>query len=839
MADIKPNEKKETEFTHLGGQSFGDADFAFSSPTTDESTIAYLDDDKVEPNDLKPDDFHDKVTEYNHANAGAADSIAGTIETAAAERHQEQEKEEKKERARNFLTQGAITEILDGIAENVDKMGKELKAIDSDFREMEQEAQQLIDTMKAEQAEVAALLERQKEELAALEESLANGEVMNNEDYHRAMIEQKQAEIENTQAVFDMYEDNIATSTETLNKARQEIEEANRRLEDVKAQIAQAREDNPDVTEQQIQALRQKEAELKQTIKQAEAAVEQLNSDIEYSKANMEFLGEHLKEESLSCWIDADLVREETEGIKAKTELLHKTQDIAADRVIDKAELAEFLALSKEAGVEDAAQQFAQNIQKAGYQVELEDGTFATGADAEQAILSKWDELNKKKEELTQNIQEADRQIDTASTEISDLDKKIEDKTREIELKEQEIAAQSAELAALQQDYEKVEENIAREHAELQELEDNVATVEQALEEHGSIIEFMADKHSIAEAGMGVTVDRDEILMHEGQPVFMDSGSLQLYTISQDADGNQVQNFIEDPAVKMDLQAQIFAEGKYAANFVKGINPEDGETPEEHAALQASIQSDFDGYYETMAMSGLGFAAGFVGSTKGMTSQEARQISQDAIEEQKQILIDHTRPALEEKIQEAEKLKTEIEAKAQAIQQEQQTLADEKQGLEEQRQALIEKKEQDQEELEDVQDEINKMAEEHNLDVPKHNFDEEQAARNEMKNLLDQAATRPSLSLTQEEVERILSSGIISYEELDETATNAGVFTPEEMNLYANGTQLEGDQPTQQEQLQLTASFSQANPQPEPEEVAIIPTAPAANGSVFNYGNTA
>ncbi|MGH1402819.1 MAG: hypothetical protein ACRBDL_01100 [Alphaproteobacteria bacterium] len=818
----------------------------------------------IEPNEL-PHHGHngyefntdDDREHYNNAQAGAGHE-SGTIFAATEQRHHEQDEREKRERARNALAADTINSLLNAIALDFGEMKEELDGLDTEFDELAAETEALIADMSAQRIAMEEELERQNLELQQLEEELANGTYAGgDENYHRAQIELKKAEIANTTAVITHYDQQIETTSGKLEDAAQNIREARQEMQGLQHKIEVAR--NSGASEEEISRLKSEMAEVRQEIEEARQSVDQLNAKTTLVRNVQETLIKH--EKAQSCAFGVEGVNAQKEFIEARTNLTNAVIAATKDDVIVQSELENIAGLAKEVGIGDnEIGQFAQDIQAAGIDLEIagKDGKTVrlTGNEVASYITSRWAELKEEEARLAQHLEATNQNITVTDEKLLEIDQRIAAKDSEIQAKEQEIDQQELQLKQLSDQLGTVEADIAREQNELGQLETNMDTVEKAMNDHGSIFGYMFNKHDLGDlafSGGSLEVEESQLLMHGDKHVFMDTETQQLYTVEGTGD-EQTRTFIEDPVIDMKLRAQIFSDEntKYPSNFVSN----------------SPVKSENDSYWKTLRS-----------SVFGMTGDESRKIAEAALAEQKQIIASQSRPALEAKLAQAEVLKKQIDHDRGEVASQRQALQQDRTQLVEERADLVAERKQTETDLVENREEqaivkadavqnniVLNGANEQNtvaatqtqpdeatsntdttvsetsaseadtsgsvasesgtqetLEVtpPKHNLDEIAAARNEMNNLLDQVATRQNLTLSEDEVKQILDSGMITYEELTLAAANAGVFKPEEMDRYANGTDLQEDQPEPKEQQDLIAQFANnAMPPAVIEEVA-------------------
>lgn len=758
--------------------------------------------------------------QINKGLQGASEGhIAGVMGASQEKIRLDEQKKKEETLARNIAAiamSAQLQQAFEQLNQELSAMEENIQEMNVDFEALSQETNDIIAEMQTQRDAAAGDLARYEQELRELQNGTSNIYTGDDPEMMAAQIALKQAEIDNAKSRVELIDKTIQETQSQLSETQQTISTAVNQLNDLRQQEREAQQSGD--PEGKLEEIRRQMADTKLEISQAEASVDQLRQKAEITKA-IGTMASDLEDKSQSCGIDAAAENEKTARINAKTELINTLSEKAADGEVTHADMKEISAKMELANVDNTTREnFIASVYSAGGSFYDENNQALSQND----LLTRWDELAAKEVQLEQEIQANTQQIVQEEATAKAADAGIAQATTDLAEQEQLIKTQDQKLQGLQEQLANVETNIAREQAELGQLENNMQTVENALNEHGSVFGFMSARHDATEAIAGLEVDQSQLLMHNDQHVFMDNETQQFYTVSGEGD-SQVKQVITDPVDDMSLRAQVFSGEKYPSNFV----------------TNSPVQSNYDSYYGTMAQSGLGAVASLVGADAGMSTQEAREVSLQALAAQKELIETQSRPALEQKLQDAEALKaqiaqeiTETEASKDAlIQKRDESIAN--------AERLQEQNTEKSEELADVreeQDVIQATASTQNIDLPEtddqqtdqrsasetlalntpeYNLDEAEVAHNQALGEVEAAALSGG-ALTQEQYDTLAQLPGMSPEKLDDMMAINKV----EINDFASGVKLESDSPT------LTSS---------------APTnAPAANDPIYvqHFGQT-
>ncbi len=733
--------------------------------------------------------------QINKGRQGAAHGhIAGVMGATQETVRLEEEKKKERTMALNLAAIAMSAEMQAAYAQldkDLSEMEDNVQDISVDFEALAQETNEVIAEMQVQREAAAADLARYEQELIELQNGTSSIYTGDDPEMIAAQIALKQAEIDNARSRVELIDN-------TINETQAKLAETQKTIADSVVELNKLRQQEQEAKlsgdpEGKLEEIRRQMANAESTIKSAEIKVDEFRQNAEITKA-ISTLAADLEDKSQSCGINAEVELEKAARINAKTELINTLSDKAADGEVTHADMKEISARMTEAGVDETTRaNFIASVYTAG-------GTFydennkAIGQDE---LLARWDELAAQEVKLEQEIEANTQQIEqeTATAQAAAIG--ITQANTDLAQQEQLINAQDTKLQELQQQLATVDADIAREQAELSQLKQNMETVEQALDTHGSVFGFMYERHSATEAIAGLKVEESQLLTHNGQHVFMDNETQEFYTVSGEGE-DQVKHIIDDPVDDMNLRAQVFSGEKYPSNFV----------------TNSPTESRFDSYYGTMAQSGLGAAASLIGADAGMSEQEAREVSSQALAAQKNLIETQSRPALENSIQDAETRKAQLEQQMAEVTKAKDALVLERdealataQNLEAQNVA----KEGQLADVREEQDEIQTVAQRQNIDLPDDeeqntdqrsadeayvlntpdvNLDEAEASRNKALGAVEAAALSGG-ALTQQQYEELSQLPGMSPKKLDDMMAPHKL----EVNDFASNVKLESDSP--------------------------------------------
>lgn len=468
---------------------------------------------------------------FHAENSGSGAGLyAGSIEDAIRNYHQLllEEKERQHRDFLNALMEKGLSEDLAKLVADYAQMQDDFSEVEDDFSEIMVEATEALESLREDMTELDQEHDGMQAEMEALQQQLDAETDPLKQDYIRNDMARLQAEMDQNRAIHAVYSttaDNVGTQ---IREAETSIAEARAQMADLDGQIRTAREGGADADA--IRALEDQKAEAQRQIAEARAQVQDLSRQVDVTQriATYEFavdIGK--KEDDVSMCFAPE---KQVEIINGRTALISAVAVALADGEISREDLEELHGLTEDAEVtQEDIQNFAAIFGEEGSNITVEG---KSGAEATEAVLSAWQELEEMKQAETVRL----------------------------------AAAQTEQVAA--QEVETVE---AAATVEVIQDADEAIT---GMEEYGSIQAFMLSNYAPVDGVEGkenirdVMNDNDRYLRTgEGDLVYISNADQRMYTLGRDESGDLTQEFLTDEGQIAEMNRQIAREGMIPRNY--------------------------------------------------------------------------------------------------------------------------------------------------------------------------------------------------------------------------------------------------------------------------------
>ncbi len=234
--------------------------------------------------------------QINEAIQGIEGKVSGVQGADDAHRKHEEEKEKKRNQTVLSLTSEQIAQAYAQLDKSIEEMKKHFEEIEVKLTTLRSRSQNVLDHLSNEIALANETLLRQKEELEILEQDL---ETTHDREYIQILIDQKRAEIENTEAVIRLYNGLRDTTQENLTIATQEYEQANSDLQKLIEQRDLAVSSG--APEQYLEKLQRQIEQTEIRIQNASATITDIENRAISSDKTIKLAVTELHTESVSC----------------------------------------------------------------------------------------------------------------------------------------------------------------------------------------------------------------------------------------------------------------------------------------------------------------------------------------------------------------------------------------------------------------------------------------------------------------------------------------------------------------------------------------------------------